>query len=68
MKTMIEHLRNWVGFLFDAPFVLAVLAAVGVTCFFAFVLGAEYELVVGLLALGVMTAFMETRFRAKNGK
>lgn len=42
----------------------AILAAVVAVCFFAFVAGADQELVLVLLGLGLLTAMLEARMHA----
>lgn len=44
-----------------------VLVAVLAVCLFAFVAGADGELVSGLLAIGLLTAFLETGLRVRPG-
>ena len=42
----------------------AILAAILAVCFLAFVFGADRELVLGLLAIGLFTAILEARLQA----
>jgi hypothetical protein len=51
----------------SAGFALSVLAAVVITCVFAFVLGATGEMVLTLLGLGLITAIVESVMRAQAG-
>ncbi len=59
-RRLSQRVRQLVG---DESFTVSILVAVAVTCVFAFMLGAEGELVVILLALGVVTALAESRIR-----
>ncbi len=66
MQTPAKQLREWLQLVTDDGFAMAILAAVAVICFLAFGLGAGYELVGGLLILGLLTAVLEARLHAKN--
>jgi uncharacterized membrane protein len=61
LKIVHEMHRVLVGDTFTVALLMAVLA----TCILAFVFGAEPQLIVVLLALGVATAFTEARMRMK---
>jgi hypothetical protein len=59
----LRELRRLFG---DDGFAISILSVVAVICFLAFGLGATYELVGGLLILGLITAVVEARMHAKN--
>ena len=50
----------------DDGFTISILSVVVVVCFLAFGLGAAYELVGGMLILGLITAVVEARTHTKN--
>jgi hypothetical protein len=66
MDTPSRHLRELLQLIGDNGFTVSILSAVVVVCFFAFGLGADHELVGGLLILGLITAVVEARLHAKN--
>lgn len=66
MDILTRQLREWLKLIAGDSFAASILAAVGVICFLAFGLGAAYDLVGGLLVLGLVTAIFEARSRAKN--
>ncbi len=66
MKTALGHVRDCFRFLTSDVTTITILTAVAGTCFFAFVMGAEQELVYGLLGLGLITALVEARLHANS--
>ncbi|WP_298272611.1 hypothetical protein [uncultured Bradyrhizobium sp.] len=65
MDILTRQLREWLKLIADDGFAASILAAVAAVCFLAFGLGAAYDLVGGLLVLGLVTAIFEARSRAK---
>jgi hypothetical protein len=65
MKHPLDLLRDGFRFVTNDTTTAAILVAVITVCFFAFALGAELELVCGLLALGIVTAVVEARMHAR---
>ena len=59
MQQVTQFLRNCTQLVFDDGFTFAFLAAVGISCLFAFVFGADGNLVIALLILGLGTAVIE---------
>jgi hypothetical protein len=66
MDNPYRHLHELLRLAGDDGFTVSILAAVAAICFLAFGLGAAYELVGGLLILGLITAVVEARMHAKN--
>ncbi len=66
MDTRSRLWREWLRLITDDGFTASIFAVVVVVCFLAFGLGAAYELVGGLLILGLVTALVEARLHAKN--
>lgn len=66
MGTLTKQIREWLRLITDDSFAPSILAAVAAVCFLAFGLGATYDLVGGLLILGLVTAAFEAKSRAKN--
>jgi hypothetical protein len=65
MHTAAAFLQDVRRLVTDDGFTLSMLAVVGVTTVLAFGLGATAEIVAPLLVLGIMTAFVERKLRAK---
>lgn len=65
MNNALGYIRDCVSFLMSDGATIAILVAVVTVSFFAFVLGADRELVYGLLAIGVFTAVLEARMHVK---
>jgi hypothetical protein len=61
-----RHMSKWTDYLrfMTNEATSAILAAILAVCFFAFVLDADRELVLGLLAIGLFTAILEARLHA----
>ena len=59
---------GWTHIWSDEGFALSLVMATVATCVLAFIFGAELPLVAGLLVLGIVTAFVETRLRLKSQK
>lgn len=66
MDNPYRQLHELLRLIGDDGFTVSILAAVAVTCFLGFGLGAAYELVGGLLILGLITAVVEASMHAKN--
>jgi len=66
MDILTRQLREWLKLIAGDGFAASILAAVAAVCFLAFGLGVAYDLVGGLLVLGLVTAIFEARSRAKN--
>jgi hypothetical protein len=66
MDTLHWQLLKLLRFLGDDGFTVSILSVVVVVCFLAFGLGAAYELVGGMLILGLITAVVEARMHTKN--
>lgn len=65
MKNLSDLLSNGLRFMTGDAATISILVAVMAVSFFAFVLGAEAEMVLSLLALGILTAVVEARLHAK---
>jgi hypothetical protein len=66
MDNPYSQLRELLRLFGDDGFAISILSVVAVICFLAFGLGATYELVGGLLILGLITAIVEARMHAKS--
>jgi hypothetical protein len=65
MNNAFSYIRDCFSFLMSDGATIAILVAVVTVSFFAFVLGADQELVYGLLAIGGLTAVVEARMHVK---
>jgi hypothetical protein len=65
MKQILAYVGDCLRFVVGDTATVTILVAVLCVSFFAFVLGAEPELVCGLLAIGVMTAVVEARLHVR---
>ena len=65
MKSALGYVCGCFHFLTNDAATVTILIAVAAVSFFAFVMGAEQDLVYGLLGLGLITAIVEARMHTK---
>jgi hypothetical protein len=65
MKQTLAYVGDCLRFVVGDTATVTILVAVLCVSFFAFVLGAEADLVCGLLAIGVLTAIVEARLHVR---
>ena len=65
MQNGVAFLQDVRRLMADGGFALSILAVVGVATVLAFGFGATHDIVAPLLILGVMTALVERKLRAK---
>lgn len=68
MKAAMTWLHNFVVTSASDTFAICLLAAILAAAVLAFGFGAEAELIITILLLGVATAFVETSMRERNNK
>jgi hypothetical protein len=65
MKQTLAYVADCLRFVVGDTATITILVAVSCVSFFAFVLGAEAELVYGLLSIGLLTAVIEARLHVR---